>query len=113
VASEGDVQRGTRLSFDLEADGTQISNLAAEVLETFDGESTSRTTIVGPNLTWDVVDGAFSGRLKEVANGVSVYTTLEGLFTSATSVEGTIRQESVVAGSVCDTYKLTFTAEAA
>ena len=110
VAPEGGVQRGTKLSFTLSDGGTKISDLVADVLETCDGEA-ARSTTVGPDLTWDVVDGSFSGRLKEVAGGVSVYTTLEGRFTSATTVEGTIRQESVVAGSVCDTYNLTFTAE--
>jgi hypothetical protein len=113
VAPEGAVQRGTSLSFVVDEGGTRISNLVAELMETCDGESTSTTTTVGPNLTWDIVDGSFSGRLKEVQDGVSVYTTFEGHFTSATSVEGIIRQESVVAGSVCDTYKLTFTAVAA
>lgn len=113
VAPEGAVELGTSLRFEVDEDGTQISGLVAEVLETCDGESTSRTTTIGPDLTWDIVDGSFSGRLKDVVDGISYYTTLEGRFTSATTAEGIVRQESVVAGSVCDTYELDFTAVAA
>jgi hypothetical protein len=42
---------------------------------------------------------------------VTLYTTLAGRFTSATRATGTIRQESIVAGSQCDTFKLKFTAK--
>ncbi len=41
---------------------------------------------------------------------MTLYTTLEGSF-SGSSFKGTIRQESIVAGSICDTYKLKFTAK--
>ena len=112
TAPPGAVQRGTRLSFDVDADATQITNVVAEVLESCDGSSGSSATTIGPNLTWDIVDGSFSGRQKEVVDGVSVYTTLEGRLIDAESAEGIIRQESVVAGSVCDTYELSFTADA-
>jgi hypothetical protein len=42
---------------------------------------------------------------------VTVYTTLKGRFKNATTAVGTIRQETIVAGSLCDTYKLKFTAK--
>ena len=62
-------------------------------------------------MTWKLKGGKVSGRKKETQEGVTVYTTLEGSFTSATTFKGTIRQESIVAGSTCDTYKLKFTAK--
>jgi hypothetical protein len=106
VASK--VQRGYDLGFTVRAG--RITKLVAHVLETCDGSSTSSTTTVGPGLSWIVKNGRFSGRKKERANGVTLYTTLEGRFTSATTVTGVVRQESIVAGTVCDTYRLTFTA---
>jgi hypothetical protein len=102
------VQRGYDLTFTVRK-GT-IRNVVAHVLETCDGSSTSSTATVGPGLSWRVVKGRFSGRKKEVAHGVTVYTTFEGRFTSRSTVTGVIRQESIVAGSVCDTYRLRFSA---
>ena len=109
-AAKGQVQRGYDLKFRVDRNGKRISNLVAHVLETCDGSSTSSTTTVGPGLTWRVRNGKFSGRKKESANGVTLYTTLKGRFTSATRATGTIRQESIVAGSICDTLTLKFTA---
>jgi hypothetical protein len=103
------VQRGYDLSFKVK--GAKITNVVAHVLETCDGSSTSSTTTVGPGLVWKIKKGRFSGRKKESSGGVTLYTTLEGRFTSRTTVKGTIRQESIVAGSTCDTYKLKFTAK--
>ena len=110
-AAKGQVQLGYDLKFKVDKGGTRISNLVAHVLERCDGSSTSSTTTVGPGLTWAVSKtGKFSGRKKESANGVTLYTTLTGTFTSAGKAVGTIRQESIVAGSTCDTLKLKFTA---
>ncbi len=91
--------------------GKRISGLVAHVLETCDGSATSSTTTVGPGLTWTVKNGRFSGRKKEKDGSLTLYTTLEGRFTSPTTAVGTVRQESIIAGSVCDTYKLKFTAK--
>ena len=102
------VQRGYDLKF--KVGGGKVTNLVAHVLETCDGSSTSSTTTVGPKLSWTIKGGKVSGRKKESSGGVTLYTTLEGKFTSATTFKGTIRQESIVAGSTCDTYKLKFTA---
>jgi hypothetical protein len=110
VAAKGQVQRGYDLSFKVDRGGKRITNVVAHVLETGDGSSTSATTTVGPGLTWAVKGGRFSGRLKESADGVTLYTTLEGRFTSASTAKGIVRQESIVAGSTCDTYELRFTA---
>lgn len=110
TAPEGQVQRGYDLTFKVDKGGKRISGLVAHVLESCAGESTSSTTTVGPGLTWTVKGGRFSGRLKETQDGVTLYTTLKGRFTSRTKATGIIRQESIVAGSTCDTYELKFTA---
>ncbi len=110
-AGKGQVQRGYDLKFKVDRKGKRISNLVAHVLETCDGSSYSSTTTVGPGLTWAVKNGRFSARKRERAHGVTLYTTVTGRFTSATRATGTIRQESIVAGSMCDTFKLKFTAK--
>jgi hypothetical protein len=110
-APEGKVQNGYDLSFKLRDGGRTITKLVAHVLETCDGSSSSSTTTLGPALTWKVKGGKFSGRKKETYDGVTVYTTLKGRFTNAKTAVGTVRQETIVAGSVCDTYDLKFTAK--
>jgi hypothetical protein len=110
-AKRAEIVRGYDLSFKVDRGGARISNVVAHVLEDCSGESTSSIATIGPNLTWTVKNGRFSGRKKETADGVTVYTTLEGRFTTPTTAKGTIRQETIVAGSVCDTRKLAFTAK--
>jgi hypothetical protein len=107
-AGKGQIQNGYDLKFTVK--GNKIKNVVAHVLEQCSGESTSSTTTVGLSLSWTIKGGRFSGRKKESQEGVTVYTTLEGRFTSASTAKGTLRQESIVAGSTCDTYKLKFTA---
>ncbi|WP_372790932.1 hypothetical protein [Paraconexibacter sp.] len=111
VAPKGKIQRGYDLQFKVDKKGKRITKLVAHVLETCSGSSTSTTTTVGPGLSWTVKDGRFKARKKESSGGLTLYTTLEGRFTNATTAVGTIRQESIVAGAVCDTYKLKFTAK--
>jgi hypothetical protein len=113
TAPKGKVQLGYDLKFKVSGGGKKITKLVAHVLENCDDMSTSRVTTVGPSLSWKVRGGKFSGRKKEIYEGVTVYTTLEGRFTSASTAKGTVRQETIVAGSVCDTYKLKFTAKRA
>ena len=108
-AGKGQVQNGYDLKFKVQ--GGKIKNLVAHVLETCDGASTSTVTTVGPKLSWAIRGGKFSGRKKESQEGVTLYTTLKGRFTSATTAKGVLRQESIVAGSTCDTYELKFTAK--
>lgn len=110
VAPDGGVENGYSLRFEVSDDGSMIHSLEADVQESCDGSSTTTRTTVGADLTWDIVDGTFSARYEEQFDGYSLYTTLEGSF-SANTATGTVRQESVVAGSVCDTYSLEFTAE--
>ena len=109
-AGKGQVQLGYDLKFTVDKGGKRIKGLVAHVLERCDGSSTSTVTTVGPDLTWTVKGGKFSGRKKESSDGITYYTTLKGSFTSATTAKGVIRQESIVAGSVCDTLELKFTA---
>jgi hypothetical protein len=111
TAPKGQIQRGYDLKFKVDKGGKRISGLVAHVLETCSGDSTSSTTTVGPGLTWSVKGGRFSGRLKETDGALTLYTTLEGRFTSPTTATGIIRQESIVAGATCDTYELKFTAK--
>ena len=108
-AGKGQVQLGYDLKFKVK--GGTIKNLVAHVLENCDGSSTSTVTAVGPSLSWRIKNGKFSGRKKESAHGVTLYTTLKGRFTSPTTAKGIIRQESIVAGSTCDTHELKFTAK--
>ncbi|HEX8206267.1 MAG TPA: hypothetical protein VF587_09435 [Solirubrobacteraceae bacterium] len=108
-AGRGQIQNGYDLKFTVK--GGKIKNLVAHVLETCDGASTSTVTTVGPSLAWKITGGKFNGRKKETQEGVTLYTTLKGRFTSATTAKGVLRQESIVAGSTCDTYELKFTAK--
>ncbi len=112
-SAKGQIQLGYDFRFTVDRGGKRISKLVAHVLESCDGSSTSSTTTVGPKLTWTVAGGRFSGRKKERHGGVTVYTTLKGSFTSATVAKGILRQETIVAGSVCDTRNLKFTARRA
>ncbi len=110
TAPKGKIQRGYDLKFTVDKGGKRIAGLVAHVLETCSGASTSSITTVGPGLTWAVKGGRFSGRLKETDGDLTLYTTLEGRFTSPTTARGILRQESIVAGATCDTYELKFTA---
>ena len=104
-----EIQRGYSMTFKVK--GRKITNVVAKVLETCSGESTSSQTTAGPGLTWKIKGTKFSGRKKETDGALTLYTTLEGRFTSATTAKGTIRQESIVAGATCDTYELKFKAK--
>jgi hypothetical protein len=109
-AAKGDIQLGYDFKFTVDNGGKRISKVVAHVLENCDGSSTRTVTTVGPDLTWAVKGGTFSGRKKETYDGVTAYTTLKGKFVSPTVAKGVIRQETIVAGSVCDTHELKFTA---
>lgn len=109
-APKGKVELGYDLQFKVAKGGRVIKDLEAHVLEQCSGESMSSVTTVGPDLTWRVKNGKFSGRQKETYDGVTAYTTLKGRFKSPGKAVGIVRQETIVAGSVCDTYELDFTA---
>ena len=105
------VQLGYDLSFKVSKDRKRITNIVANVLESCDGSSTRTTTTIAPDASWRIKNGRFSGRKREEISGVTVYVTFQGRFTSATKATGTIRMETIVAGSTCDTFKLKFTAK--
>ena len=110
VAPEGKVQLGYDLAFKVSKGGKKISGLVANVLESCSGSSMSTVTTVAPKLSWTVRNGRFSGRKKEVYGDLTAYTTLKGRFTTAGKAVGIVRQETIVAGSTCDTYELDFVA---
>jgi hypothetical protein len=82
------------------------------VLEYCDGSTTSSWTTFAPDSSWKVRNGKFSGRHKETFDGVTAYFTFEGRFTGASGAKGVLREETIVAGSVCDTHELAWTAKA-
>ena len=60
-----------------------------------------------------VKNGKFKGRHKEKVGSVTAYFTFNGKFTSAKKAKGILREETVVAGAVCDTKNLKWTAKKA
>jgi hypothetical protein len=104
------VQLGNSLEFTVKAG--KITEISANVLEYCDGETTSSWTTFAPDSSWKVRNGRFSGRHKETFDGVTAYFTFKGRFTGATSAKGKLREETIVAGSVCDTRELAWTAKA-
>ena len=103
------VQLGYDLKFKVE--GAKITGIVGHVLERCDGSSMSTVTTVAPEASWKIKGGKFSGRKKESGNGVTLYTTFKGRFTSKTTAKGIVRVESIVAGSTCDTHELKWTAK--
>jgi hypothetical protein len=105
---KGEIQLGWNMKFTVDRKGRRITKLSAQVLENCGGSSS--TTTIGPKLSWRVDRrGRFKARYKEMYGQVAVYTTLEGRFTSSREARGHIRQQTVVAGSSCDTGRLRFT----
>jgi hypothetical protein len=111
-AQNGKAQKGYELSFTVSGAGRKITNVKARLLETCEGSPTSRMITVRPDATWTIrSSGRFNTRKKQTRAGVTVYTSLEGHFASATKAVGSIRQTSIVGGNRCDTYKVPFTAK--
>jgi hypothetical protein len=111
VAPKRAVQLGYDLQFVVTRGTPRIARLRARVLESCSGSTVSQVTTIGPRLTWAVRGGRFAGRQRERYDGITVYTTLEGRFTDARTAKGIVRQETIVAGSTCDTYALRFMAK--
>jgi hypothetical protein len=103
------VQSGYDLKFTVKKG--KITNIVGHVLEYCDGSSTSDTTTFAPDSSWKIGKGGkFSGRHKETSGQVTVYFTFEGKI-SGSKASGKLREESIVAGSTCDTHKLSWTAK--
>jgi hypothetical protein len=103
------VELGYSLSFKF-ADG-KISKVVARVAHDCDGDGFSEDVQIVPDSSWKVKNGKFSGRHKEKHGALTAYYTLTGKFTSKSKAKGRIRYETIVAGSVCDTYERDFVAK--
>jgi hypothetical protein len=103
------VQRGYDLRFKVA--GGKVTKVVARVLEECAGSSGTSTVTFAPEAAYAVKGGRFGKKTKESAGGVTLHLTFRGRFTSATRASGTLRMESVVAGSRCDTYTLKWTAK--
>jgi hypothetical protein len=102
------VQRGYDLGFTVK--GGTVAKVAANVLEECTDGTTSRTVTFAPDASYPVRKGRFGRRTVERAYGVTAHIDFRGRFTSPTRATGTLKMETVVAGVVCTTYKLTWTA---
>jgi hypothetical protein len=103
------VQAGYDLKFTVSKG--KITKIVGHVLEYCDGSSTSDTTTFAPDSSWKIgKGGTFKGRHKETSGQVTVYFTFEGKI-SGSKASGKLREESIVAGSTCDTHKLKWTAK--
>jgi hypothetical protein len=107
-----DVQLGKNLKFKVSKGGKKVTQISANVLEYCDGSSYSSWTTFAPDTSWKVKNGRFSGRHKEVLGDVTAYFTFKGRFTSKGRAKGVLREETIVAGSVCDTRELKWKAKA-
>jgi hypothetical protein len=105
------VQLGYELSFRVSKG--KVKKFGGYVLEQCDGSSTRTQTAVSVDKAMKIKNGKFSVREKVTDSGVTVITTVKGRFTSRKKAVGTVRSESIVAGSTCDTYKLDWKAKRA
>lgn len=103
------VQSGYDLKFKVK-DG-KVKKIVGHVLEYCDGSGVSQIATFAPDSSWKIKNGKFSGRHKEKHGSLTAYFTFEGRFTSKTTAEGVLREETIVAGSVCDTYELDWKAK--
>jgi hypothetical protein len=103
------IESGYDLKFKVEKG--KVTKIVGHVLEYCGGSSTSSTTTFAPDSSWKIKGNKFSGRHKEKHGKVTAYFTFEGTFTSKTKAKGVLREESVVAGTVCDTYELDWKAK--
>lgn len=103
---KGKVARGYGITFKLSADGKQITEVHADVLESCSGSSTSRTTTLffdGPFVAG--ADGAFAIDGKEEEYGTQYRFT--AAFTGDGKATGTILQKD----ANCTTYELKWEAD--
>lgn len=104
------VQRGYDLEFKV-ANG-KVSKVVGHVLENCTGESTSDTTTFAPSGSYKVKNGRFSGNRRTTYKGGGVLIEkFAGRFTGAGKAKGTLLMKFGIAGTVCTTYKLNWTAK--
>ena len=99
----------TYISFDISADGKQLQNLTFKGYWRCDGKLDQ--TILGPEKSFSIVNNKVDGAISEPEGGGSTATRYE-LHASfkGNTAEGTFRMNINALG--CDTYKLTWTAQA-
>ncbi|MEA2330516.1 MAG: hypothetical protein QOH58_654 [Thermoleophilaceae bacterium] len=105
-----EIQLGKNLKFTVKKG--KITNISANVLESCTGSSYSTWTTFAPDSSWKIKNGRFSGRQKESFGDLTAYVTFKGRFTGRSTAKGILRQETIVAGSVCDTRELSWRAKA-
>jgi len=104
---KGKVQRGYEISFDLPADGNEVTKVAANVLEMCEGSSGSRTT----QLYWD---GPFTVGPDGTVAAEGEDPEFEGIefrFTAKFAGDGTAAGTVLQKGAGCTTYELEWAAE--
>lgn len=104
---KGKVQRGYEITFDVSPDGKQVTKVAANVLESCTGSSTSRTA----QLYWDGpfpvgADGAVS-----VEGPDPEYQGIVFKFTAKLGTDGSASGTVLQKGAGCTTYELQWTAQ--
>jgi hypothetical protein len=106
------VQLGYEIGFTVK--NGKVKKFGGYVLEQCAGNSGRTQTAIYVDKAMPVKRGGkFSAREKVEENGVTVITTVKGRFTTRKKAVGTLRAESVVAGSTCDTYELDWKAKRA
>ncbi|WP_217915290.1 hypothetical protein [Miltoncostaea marina] len=102
------VQRGYDLAFRVA--GGRVTKVVANVLEDCTGETVSRVATFAPDASYPVKGGRFGRKTVERFDGLTARIDFRGRFTSRTRATGTLKMETIVAGSVCTTYTLRWTA---
>lgn len=103
---KGKVQRGFEITFDVSPDGKAVTKVAANVLESCTGSSTSRTT----QLYWD---GPFPVSADGVVSAEGPDPEWQGIefrFTARLAADGTAAGTVLQKGAGCTTYELQWTA---
>lgn len=103
------VQLGHNLDFTV-AKG-KVTKVAATVLQRCDGTGVSAFVNFAPKASYAVRRGIFGKKTVERFDGVTTHIDFRGRFTSPTRAQGTLKMDTIVAGSVCTTYKLKWTAK--
>ncbi|HWI53846.1 MAG TPA: hypothetical protein VNT01_17040 [Symbiobacteriaceae bacterium] len=103
---KGKVQRGFEITFDVSPDGKAVTKVAANVLESCTGSSTSRTT----QLYWDGPFPVSAGGVVSVEGPDPEWQGIEFRFTARLGADGTAAGTVLQKGAGCTTYELQWTA---
>ncbi len=103
---KGKVQRGYEITFEVSADGKQVTKVAANVLETCTGSSTSRTS----QLYWDGPFSVGSDGTVTAEGEDPQYKGIQYRFTAKLGADGSASGTVLQKGGGCTTYELQWTA---